>query len=267
LSIRFFKYSSSSYTPLARNTKHDFAQKHALNIYNSSAIYSFIPKNGCSTLRTTIAYANGCIENPNDFNWIHSNNETFKASLSDLAKAKYTFTVLRCPLARLASVYLDKIVSRDPVAWNLYDLLDRKVDLDRMSFAQLIKSLRKNHVRTGNIHWRPQVDFLVYKSYDDYFSLHDFGTAVQTLKNKIDLEVIDARKLTKHGLDSISLVENECFAQTIPQEIMQMKREGFCPSPASLYNEESIDEVKKLYAEDLNLYREVIGDRGLLFGS
>ncbi|TAL45777.1 MAG: hypothetical protein EPN89_11775, partial [Methylovulum sp.] len=84
MKTRPFKYSSASYVNLSKNQQHQFAQGHALRIYNSNSIYSFIPKNACSTMRVSLAIANGCIADTDkldelDFNWIHNNNDTFRA--------------------------------------------------------------------------------------------------------------------------------------------------------------------------------------------
>ena len=48
--------------PLPQNIGHQFAARHALNIYKSSSIYSFIPKCACSTMRLSLAKANGLID-------------------------------------------------------------------------------------------------------------------------------------------------------------------------------------------------------------
>ena len=108
---RQLNYTANSYVKLNKNMQHKLAQNHALRIYKSNSIYSFIPKNGCSTMRLSLALANGCISDPKDFEWIHNNSLTFSADLPSLLLADYTFVILRCPFARLASVYLDKIVS------------------------------------------------------------------------------------------------------------------------------------------------------------
>ncbi|WP_319420502.1 sulfotransferase family 2 domain-containing protein [Pleurocapsa sp. FMAR1] len=262
--IRFLKYSASNYKPLEENAKHNFAKQHTMQIYGSNAIYSFIPKNACSTMRTSIAYANGCIDNTEDFNWIHKNNQTFNAELSDLIVANYTFTILRCPFARLASVYLDKIVSRDRVAWKFYDLIDRKIELEHISFARFVQELNNNTVKSGDQHWRSQVDFMVYKQYDDYFCLENFAEVMTTLKAKIDLEIIDARNLTNHGLDKLKFVDND-YSQVKPAKIFNLKQEGCCPSPKSLYNDELIEAVSKLYQDDIKLYQDVIEQPQLMF--
>ena len=263
--VRFLKYSASSYGALNQNEKHSFAQKHSLSIYQSNSIYSFIPKNACSTMRTSIAYANGCIDSPQDFNWIHKNNQTFNASLSELICADYTFVILRCPYARLASVYLDKFVSKYPPAWDFYDLINREMELDNLSFTNFVNRLQKKAVQKGNIHWRPQVDFLIYQEYDDYFCLENFSEAINTLKAKIDLKIIDVRNLTNHGIDQLHLIDNEDFSQIKPIDILNLKKDGFCPSPKSLYSEELISKVKNLYGDDLEFYRQHIDESNLMF--
>jgi hypothetical protein len=60
-----------------------------------AAIYSSIPKNACSTLRFSVALANGCVAEGADVNRIHENNETFKPTLAELVRANYAFVVLR----------------------------------------------------------------------------------------------------------------------------------------------------------------------------
>ena len=262
--IRFLKHSASSYKPLKLNEKYQYARQHTIRIYQSNAIYSFIPKNACSTMRTSIAYANGCIDSTEDFNWIHKNNQTFNAELSDLIGADYTFTILRCPFARLASIYLDKIVSRDRVAWIFYDLIDRKIELEHISFARFVQKLTSNIVKNGDQHWRSQADFMIYKKYDDYFCLENFAEVVTTLKAKIDLEIIDARNLTNHGLDKLTLVDDD-YSQVKPAKIFQLKQEGCCPSPKSLYNDELVEVVSRLYQDDIEMYQNVIEQPQLMF--
>jgi hypothetical protein len=124
---RRFSFSSDSIVALKRNPAHVFAQKHALNLFSKNAIYTYIPKNACSTLRLSLAVANGCIDSDDEFEWIHQNNETFAASMSELIKAEYTFTFLRCPFRRIASVFIDKMISKDKVAWSYYENSEKKL--------------------------------------------------------------------------------------------------------------------------------------------
>ncbi|MCB1687048.1 MAG: sulfotransferase family 2 domain-containing protein [Halioglobus sp.] len=260
---RLFRYSHQSYSTLRTNKQHSFAQQFALNIYPSDAIYTFIPKNACSTMRTTLAIANGCIRDSSDFNWIHQNNNTFTANLSELAKAKYTFVILRCPFARLLSVYLDKIVSRNNPAWGFVELFRRKIDIEDITFEFFVKSMSKERIKNADIHWMPQTNFLVYEDYDDYFALEDFATARDVLKDKIDLELVDARPLTKHGSDGYHKLAKRKPYKRSPLELLDYKSQGFMPSIKTMYNDELVACVKKAYKSDIALYKKKLGPENL----
>lgn len=257
---RLLKYAGSDDCELRDNHKHQVAAAHALKIFRSASIYSFIPKNACSTMRLSVAIANCCIRDASGFNWIHKNNATFRAGLDDLVVAKYTFVLLRDPFARLASCFLDKIVSQAPPARRLPDLVGRSIHLEALTFTNFVELLHESGVLTGNIHWRPQTDFLVYDQYDDYFAVEDFATAAATLKERADLEVIDARPMVAHGLDQYRLLPvGFGHSRTSAVEIARLKRNGECPDPRSLFTQEIVDAVARLYADDFALYAEKIG--------
>jgi hypothetical protein len=264
---RLLRYGADTYRNLLKNNpKHQFAMRHALRIYRSNSIYSFIPKNACSTMRLSLALENQCIKSKDDFNWIHQNNNTFSADLASLITADYTFVILRCPYARLASCYLDKIVDRTQDAWILYNLIDRTQELSDFTFEAFVKFMQKAPLKKGNIHWQPQIDFLVYEEYDDYFCVEELSQAIPTLKEKIGLSVIDARDLTQHGLNHLELVrEAESYSKMSPDEIFSLKRSGQCPDPQLLYNDELIEIVRKCYQPDITLYSEIFGSKNLMF--
>ncbi len=262
---RTLKYSSMQYTSLNNNQNHKFASQYALAIYESDTVYTFIPKNACSTMRLSLAIANKCIKDTQDYNWIHQNNNTFIAPLKDLIKAKYTFVILRDPFKRLASVYIDKIVDRTVEAWSLHDKLDRKVRLEDMTFKKFVEIILKPGIFKSNIHWRPQVDFLIYEKYDDYFSLENFSEAIDTIEEKAQIKVFDGRNLTKHGLDQYQLIKEKKFTDVSPVEIFNLKQKGYAPSYETLYDDELIELVKNRYKEDFDLYIEKFGNEDILF--
>ena len=118
------RYASDALAPLAANEPFQFARRHALLHHASDSVLTFIPKNGCTSLRVALAQANVVISGPGQWQWIHSNNVTFAAELRDLARAPRSLVILRCPHQRLASAFLDKIVRRTPVYENDSDWLD-----------------------------------------------------------------------------------------------------------------------------------------------
>ncbi|MFT4613005.1 MAG: hypothetical protein ACI9NT_000138 [Bacteroidia bacterium] len=262
---RLFRYSRQSYANLNANRQHSFAQQHALNIYPSDSIYSFIPKNACSTMRTSLAVANGCIKDSSDFNWIHQNNGTFTANLSELAKAKYAFTILRCPFSRLLSVYLDKFLERNPVAWKYLDLHNRTIDMQDITFEFFVKSMCKEPIKNGDIHWMPQINFLVYEEYDDYFAFEEFSTIEEELKDRIDLALVDARPLTKHGRDGYKRLSKRAPYRLPPFDLLSFKNAGLVPTLKSMYNDELVQCVKRAYKKDIALYKRNLGTGNLFF--
>ena len=124
--MRQFLHADIGVNPLASNQAHQFALRHAIRIFGSNAVYTLVPKNGCSTLRLSIALANGCIEEPSRVNWIHANNQSFPATTESAFLADYTFVVVRCPFERLYSAFMDKIVNIDVESWNLFSRTGRR---------------------------------------------------------------------------------------------------------------------------------------------
>lgn len=255
-----------------RNSRHQFAAFFAQEIYASGSIYSHIPKNASSTMRYSVALANRLITHNTDISWVYANNMTFVPSLRFQALADYTFVILRCPFSRLASAFLDQIVRRP----HMYFMRQRKTGLTRhivdkivarhITFERFVHKLHHNPAFLRlNAHWRPQVDFLLYEQYDDYFCVEDMACATKTLKEKIDLDVMDTRPLAKHGIDAYKKITVEnAFRLTAPQ-IQEMKRENIIVHPRCLYSAELVKIVADLYVQDIKLYRDKFGAENFMF--
>ncbi|UZJ45329.1 sulfotransferase family protein [Marinimicrobium sp. C6131] len=241
------------------------SKSHALSLYKKAAVYSFIPKNACSTLRYSVAIENECLPPGGDINWIHANNATFSVTLQEALLAKYRFVVLRCPFRRLASVFLDKIVNKEaPTAWTYYSLIGRERSLDDVTFEYFINSLLSLKLLKHEIHWRPQVDFLLYEEYSDVFCVERFSSAIQTLKEKIDFDVFDARELTKHGSDRYSLIEEGLWHDVPVKELYSLKMAGRLPSVEGMYPRHIYSAVLNGYKNDVELYSSWCNSKLLL---
>ncbi|WP_424976529.1 sulfotransferase family 2 domain-containing protein [Dinoroseobacter sp. S124A] len=262
-SPRLLRHARGQLVTLSKNGPHVTAATQALVHYPTGAVYSFIPKNACSTLRYSLALANGCIAGPEDWAWIHPNNGTFRASLRELVTAPYTFVVLRCPYARLASVFLDKIVGRYPDFWGLHRITGDRLDPEKTTFRQFVTTLAKYKALTKNIHWQPQSDFLVYERYDDVFALEQFASAIETLAAR-GIAVADARPLTKHGTSHLT-PEDGAFADAPIHRLASLKRQGKVPAHRALYDEALVARVARLYAEDIDLYARWCRAEDMLF--
>lgn len=262
---RVLSYAQSNFGPLAANDAHNFARLRALNIYRCNAIYSFIPKNACSTMRLSVAIENGCIESVESFNWIHQNNQTFAANLRELCRADFTFVLLRCPFRRLASAFLDKVVQREPPFWPMTRAKDQAVRHDELSFRDFVGLLAQRPFRKSNEHWRAQTDFLIYKDYDRYYAVEDFPAARASIEDLTGMTVHDARNLTKHGEGQYLVREDGFYGDMPATELLRMQMDGETPSKRSLYDPEIRRAVETIYADDIALYRSALDPRHLLF--
>lgn len=259
------RYGASSLGSIARaNPQHNFAHSHALLIYDSNAVYSMIPKNGCTTMRLSIALANGAIADRTEWEWIHQNNDSFRPSFKELALASYRYTVLRCPYGRLVSCYLDKIVKRTPDAQKFLAASKYAGDLDKLTFRQFCEEIVKPAVRISNMHWRPQIDFLVYADYDDYFCFEDFAAIAPVLKSRIGLELIDARPMARHDSSHYkSINASLSFADVELSHLEAMLLNGFYPAPEKFYDKELRQSVYSAYQADFALYERECPGHGL----
>ena len=215
-------------------------------------------------MRLSVAIENGCIDSIDNGHWIHANNGTFNASLAESIKANYTFVILRCPFKRLVSVFLDKFVAKEPPAWQYRDRMGRNIDLDSLSFREFVYSLQKPGFLRSDIHWRPQVDFLLYQEYDDYFCFENLPDVTKELKAKVDFDVVDARDLTQHGTHKLEKVNDGFFTDMDAFDIAIMKRSGRCPDYRTMYDKELHDIVSRLFQPDISVYAEKFGGENLL---
>jgi hypothetical protein len=262
---RLLRHTPGTLEGLAANGAHRLAAQHALVHYASGAVFTFIPKNACTSLRVSLAMANGVIADPADWGWVHQNNQTFAATLSELARAPRTAVVLRCPFARLASTFLDKIVSRDRELWTLRRLSRDTINPDTLTFRQCVDWISRPGIFRADIHWRPQADFLVYDRYDDVFSMADIPGFAACFQHATGQPFIDARPLSGHATSSYAASQGGCHADTPLLDLLLEKSKGLLPQPRDLYDAPLIAQVRRLYAKDLELYRDLIGTEGLMF--
>jgi hypothetical protein len=265
ISPRLLRHTPGTLESLAANGAHRLAAQHALVHYASGAVFTFIPKNACTSLRVSLAMANGVIANPADWGWVHHNNQTFAATLSELARAPRTAVVLRCPFSRLASSFLDKIVSRDREFWTLHRLSRDTINPDSLTFRQFVNWISKPGFFRADIHWRPQVDFLVYQHYDDVFSMADMAGFAACFEHATGQPFIDARALSGHSTSIFVPDEGGCHADTPLLDLLIAKSKGHLPQPRDLYDATLIAQVGQLYAKDIELHLDLIGPEGLLF--
>ena len=262
---REFMHTSSSTGPLAQNQSHNFALGQTMRIYSASACYTWIPKNACSTMRFSVAVANGCISDISDINWIHANNKSFNVNTETAFLSDYTFVILRCPYQGIYSAFMDKFVNLDMQAWLFGNLRNRSFHPHDLTFRTLLAELKKTPVSRYDIHLRHQSAFLLYKEYDDYFRLEDFPHAASTIERKTGISIIDTRDALRHDTAKLKVMPDFKDPMDIPVvEILEQKRQGNIPDPKAMFDEQIASEVKAMYAEDIALYERKFGKSELM---
>jgi hypothetical protein len=259
------RYARETSKALVQNPKHKHAASHALVAYRTGAVFTFIPKNGCTTLRYSLALANGAIRGPEDFVWIHANNGTFSASLAELVRADVSVVILRCPFQRLASAFLDKFVSYERNAWDFRRNMDDAVDLPDLTFREFVTGLLERPVllRSDN-HWRPQIDFLVYEDYTHWIGLSELSDSIDGIAAETGVKLEDTRNMMRHHLGRKAALDGS-YVDAPLRDLHALMLEGKAPSHGGMYDDALRDVVTKIYKDDLGLVRDKCSAEPLLF--
>jgi hypothetical protein len=266
--MRLFKYSYASSELISNNIAFQFAKDHALIHYDSNSVITFIPKNACTSLRASLAIANGFIPSLNYINWIHDNNITMTGSLFDLQRAAYTAIILRCPFERISSAFLDKFVTKQPNSILYFEHLNiTDFKRNKFSFKDFLKSLVDNQENLlFDSHWYPQNRFLLYEEYDEYLNLSHSDRINETLKKRCGFEFLSTYSITNNSIKNLTKIKSpESFVNFSHNDIYKMRINGLSPCHSSMFDEEAINLTKEIYKTDIDLYCLKFGDETLLF--
>jgi hypothetical protein len=237
-----------------------FAMRYALCYYKKRAIFTFIPKNACSTLRLSLALANGIIDNVSQHGFIHRNNHLFSATIREVSECDFSFAILRSPYRRLTSVFIDKFLSKDPLCEKLVGVPRNDKAFGSYTFKKFIIAIcNDNKLLLSDPHWLPQANFLLFEKYTQVFRVEDMNYCSRMIKRLVGIDMIDARPLTNHGTDLLKhqAVKNACNMSI--DELIAMKKRGIVPDAASFYGHEMNEFVRSAYEEDFCHYENMFG--------
>ena len=230
-----------------------FALDHTLLFWNENISYTYIPKNACSSLRLTIAIANGLISSKNEHKFIHLNNDTFVPSLKDAFTSTSSFVVLRDPVERVQSVFIDKFLSKENAA--MIFCQHQKILIDDLTFKEFCTRLCTDiNCLYLNPHWIPQNKFLLFKkeSYTKIFNFNQLTDLNDWLK-ELNVKFEDARPLTQHGTDTFERKAISGAHNKTIKELAELKKQGIIPAKKDMIDEEIIRLIKNAYSDDYTL--------------
>lgn len=236
-----------------------FQRRQLLYVPNGRALYTFIPKNACSTMKVSIFAQKGRTEFLDNIDGLHKSAHDLCATDAEIQNAIFTFVILRDPFQRLASCYLDKFLKKNNAFVLDRTTISKSIDIQDLTFRKFVSWLsRENNIR-GNIHWMPQTNFLAFDTYDCYVQQENLVRSMQKIKRRTRLELIDSRKNSRHTTFGKDQLDGQQYADSPVPDLFAMKRRGAVPSVASLYDPDIAAQVRELYAEDIKLYERHFG--------
>ena len=139
------------------------------------------------------------------------------------------------------------------------------IDPESLTFRDFVDWLSSPGFLALDLHWRPQVDFLVYETYDRVFGIHEISKFGAFFTENTRAEFVDTRSISTHTTADFVSGEIGFGADTPLIELAIEKSKGRLPAAKDMFDKDLIRQVRQLYRADLNFYHDAIGMDGLLF--
>ena len=245
--------------------------RQAMMVDDLRLMYLPIAKNACSSLKTLVAELSGMTlapeqdihavldHDPNRLVFLNRDDADIHAALS--APDWMRFCVLRDPLDRLVSVYVEKFVKNrhapgmritcDPVllrALNTWHLDD--ADYDRgITFRTFAQDLLNELPQRLDPHWRPQSLFLDHIPHTHLYTVDMLGVLKSDLEAHLGT-VLDLPHKNRVRLDKTGSQSGACVADTLPGDLEAPEKidiSRFMDAPLRA-------QLSEYYAHDLTLF-------------
>jgi tetratricopeptide (TPR) repeat protein len=176
----------------------------------------------------------------------------------------FKFVILRNPLKRVVSGYLDKFVKNIrnvpnnkaliDVITDVHEFLGIKPDIERsITFTQFTEYLSRTKDLKLDPHWRPQYTFLGLGLFEFDFigQFEKLDEAIATLEKKLDIKIRQNVTSPKHITTYGSIAENKQFHELYPEQLNQLPS---FPRSEQLYTSKLEEIIRQRYAEDIQIY-------------
>ncbi|UOD51427.1 sulfotransferase family 2 domain-containing protein [Orrella daihaiensis] len=222
-------------------------------------LFTYIPKNACSTLKYSLGVASKEIsreQNP------HMTEHKFRYADKRALYPSNSRPIIcfRNPFERLVSAFLDKFARSVPEA-EASLVLDkiRKIknigDNRSISFIDFVRFLKDQPSRQLDLHWRPQVDFIFFESYYEVF-------LVDTLTDQWNLHFPDIPLLDFIPHSTSKRYDCNEVSYDIPaDELFKNYNSLGFPANSSFLNDEIVDIIQFRYFDDIQIYNGQSGKK------
>jgi len=227
---------------------------HALRI-----VYNYIPKNACSTVKGTLAFANdGSVFEKTP----HELDAKYRQEPMSMDASWKRLLILRDPLERLISAYLDKIVR--PLEPDKAALVDRifkneygreRVGAESITLSQFWRWVREQRSDDLDPHWRHQTAMLAFDQYDYVLRVERLLSDWNAFG--LSETVAELRLFLEHATSSMSDFRRNLYH--IGGHFIYGFRitSGFYPPKECFAVPKLQQEVRQYYAADYELLNEI----------
>ncbi len=222
---------------------------------NLNILYTYIPKNACSTLKYTLGVHSGIIsqkDNPHETEHLFYCADKYALYPSNCR----TVICFREPFERILSAYLDKF-ARIPVQMEALAVIAylQNRDLKKskgksISFLEFIYFLSQVSNHDLDAHWRPQIDFIFFDKYTDILCLEQLSSQWQQKFPQFPL-----LNYTKHSHIKTKS-DKYYYAVNGEQLAIEFPNRHF-PNQASFMNPEIQQLFNQRFQDDLMLYQSL----------
>lgn len=254
--------------PAERRTKFALTPRHRKRFLvnlDHKILYCPIEKNSCTFFKRLLLlqspFADQFIASESDpHNFLKQTGLMKPESVDPFVDDDYLrFIVLREPIGRIVSAYMNKFVRsrRYKVALKLTESFREKVgqpyDENRLlTFSEFVHYLAEQDDQKMDVHWRPQSDFI--RDEIDLFqykvTLERIPEFTAVLSRRMGVE-LDASK-TANQNHYKSYPPNQDLHLAAPEDLRKLDH---VPDTASLVTPELMELLKRRYSKDVTLYQ------------